>query len=294
MHSNKILDLFSLTRPLEWSKQFANMTIGYFTALFLSGLIFKADIPLFLAAFIIIGPLFWGGLYVLNDWTDWKFDQKHSAKKQRAVAAGKIRPVTALVFGSCLVVLSFALGFLLNNPLLLVCMAIMLINQWFYTIEPFYLKRRLFFDMLSGAIINPVFRFLSGWAIVTQTIEGAPLTLILFVVAIQYVFYSLFRLSSRKLEKELGFTSTVVILKEKTIMATTLIAFFIAVIAYTYSCTQVLGEKFLIPLLLSGAMLPRYAKAMEHPEHLQFKKMKRIVYLHFIGFAILFAAMFFI
>lgn len=291
---DKVAALFSLTRPMEWSKQFANMTMGYFTALFLVSSVSQVDWALFASAFIIIGPLFWGGLYALNDWTDWKKDQKHAAKKERAIAAGKVKPSVALAFGVFLVIVSFGLAFFLNNALLLASMAIMLLNQWLYTMEPFYLKRRLFLDMLSGAIVNPVFRFLSGWALVTQSLALVPLSIIVFVLTIQYVFYSLFRLSSRKLEKELGFTSSVVVLKEKTIIATALLAFFIAIISYSFACVTFLGEKFLVPLLLSGALLPQYAKAMEHPEHIQFKKMKKIVYLHFFGFAILFAAMFFI
>ncbi len=290
----RLFALFSLTRPLEWSKQFANMAIGYFTALFLASAIAKFDLALFASAFIIIGPLFWGGLYVLNDWTDWKKDQKHAAKKELAIAAGKIKPSIALAFGIFLLLLSFAFAFMLNNALLLASMAIMLLNQWLYTMEPFYLKRRFFFDMLSGSLVNPIFRFLSGWALVTQSIALIPSSIVVFVITIQYVFYSLFRLSSRKLEKELGFKSSVVIFSEKTIIATALLAFFIAIISYAFACTTILGEKFLVPLLLSGALLPQYAKAMEHPEHIQFKKMKKIVYLHFFGFAILFAAMFFI
>jgi hypothetical protein len=99
----------------------------------------------------------------------------------------------------------------------------------------------------------------------------------------------LFRLSSRDLEKEFGFNSSVVIFSEQTIIGTALLAFLLAIIAYSITCLEIIGPKFLLPLFLSGALLPVYVKALEDPLHIQFKKMKSIVYLHFYGFAILFA-----
>lgn len=291
---NRLWDLFSLTRPLDWSKTFASMVLGYFAALVLAGSNARFDLVWFATAFIIVGPLLSGGLYVLNDWTDWKKDQKHAAKKERSIAAGKIKPSTALAFGVFLVLVSFGFAFFLNNALLLVSMSLMLLNQWLYTMEPFYLKKHLFVDMITGSIVLPVFRFLSGWALVTQGLESLPISLLVFTVAIQYVFYSIFRLSSRDLEKELGFKSSVVVFSPNTIIGSSIIAFLLAVIAYTLACLTVLPAKFLVPLLLSGFLIPHYIKALENPEHIQFKKMKKIVYLHFYGFAIAFAILYFI
>ncbi len=290
----KLFALLSLSRPLDWSKSFSGMVLGYITALFVLGKTASFDLQLFITGLIIICPLLFGGLYVLNDWTDWKKDQKHSAKKERAIASGKIKPSLALAFGVFLVVLAFGFGFFLNNALLLACMALMLVNQWFYTMEPFYFKRRAIIDLVTGAIILSALRFIAGWALATQSLVQLPWSMIIFVIAIQYVFYSLFRLSSRDLEKELGFKSSVVLFNEKTVIGSSILAFTLAIIAYAFASITILQEKFLIPLFLSGLLLPWYMKALEDPEHIQFKKMKRIVYLHFYGFAIIFAAVFFL
>lgn len=281
------------TRPLDWSKPLANMILGYFAALIVLGSTASLDWQLFAISAIIVCPLLWGGLYVVNDWTDLKNDRAHFAKKERPIAAGKVKPSIALAFGVFLVFLAFGFGFFLNNPLLLVCMSLMLLNEWFYTMEPFYLKRRAVIDLVCGVMVNPILRFLAGWALVTQSLLQVPVSMLVFVVTIQLVFYILFRLNSREVEKLLGFKSSVVVFGEKNMRRFALLSFIIAIFSYVYACATVLSPKFLFPLFLSGLVLPVYFKALDDSTHIKFKRMKRMIYLHKLGFALLFAAMFF-
>jgi 4-hydroxybenzoate polyprenyltransferase len=305
------ISLLFLLRPLEWSKSFGNMLFGYLLALFLAnGFVSVAnfDFFLFLFAFIAVGPLLWGGLYALNDVTDTKSDKKHSLKKSRPIPSGKISEKTALIFSLLLIFLSLLIGFyffvFFGNFLFLFCLIAMLLNQVLYCVNPFRFKSRPIVDLVSGSIINPFFRFYSGWVLVFNDFN-APLLILIFVCGIQFAGFSLYRMNSKELEKKLNYRSSIVVFGERKLLFFSYLVGLIAVFSFVLmTLTErffpellflgFLPLKFLWLVVLSVFLLPLYLRALLEPKKMNLKKMYALMYLHNILFIAGFVFLFFV
>lgn len=303
--------LLSLMRPLEWSKTFGNMVFGYLLALFISfGFVSfeNFDFVLFFLAFLSAGPLLWGGLYALNDFTDFENDKFHSVKNSRPIPSGKVSEKTALVFSLSMIFLSLLIGiyFFLsfNNFLFLFCLIAMLVNQLLYTVKPFHFKSKPVLDLLSGSVVNPFFRFYSGWVLVFHSFN-APLLILLFVVGIQFAGFSLYRLSSKELEEKLGYKSSMLVFGEKKVLFFSYFvglvgvsSFVLMTLTYKFFPELIflgnLPSKFLWLVVLSILLLPLYLDALLFPKKMDLKKMYRIMYFHNIFFIAGFILLFFI
>ena len=109
------LDLLASMRPAQWTKNL----------LLFAGVVFAHaaddpwDVLRAVVGFVIFCALA-GGQYVLNDVADAKADRLHPKKRFRPIASGRVRPRTAVLFGTTLLagslVASMALGpwFVLN------------------------------------------------------------------------------------------------------------------------------------------------------------------------------------
>jgi hypothetical protein len=122
----------------------------------------------------------------------------------------------------------------------------MFINQILYTTKPFRLKSRKYFDVISGSMINPFFRYLSG---IVLFISGAelfsiqtPILPIIFVIGIQFSGYSLYRLFSKKHDEKIKMKSTAAMLSEEIIKLA------------SYSAMAIAGLSYIL-LLINGATL---------------------------------------
>jgi len=286
----KLAALGSMTRPLEWSKTLANMVLGAFLAV--QGL---PDIGLFLIGFIAAGPLLWSGLYILNDITDIEKDKKHPIKKHRPLPSGFVSKNLALAFALILILASLAIGYSISF-FFFVCLVAMLVNQSLYTLKPFRLKERPVLDLISGSMINPLFRFFSGWTLFALNFN-APLLFLLFIVGIQFSGFTLYRLSGKKIEKKLGYKSSVIVFKEKTLKNLAYAAGIIGALSYVLiTLTQdflpslaFLGSlplMFIWLAVLSAFAAPLYAQAVLKPEKMDLKKMYNLIYIHNILFII--------
>lgn len=104
--------------------------------------------------------------YVINEWLDREFDRHHPLKNRRPSAAGRVRGlyVTLEYIAFCGIGLVLARQisqeFFLFSVLLLVMGII-------YNVRPFRTKDRVYLDVLSESINNPL-RFLLGWFVVTS------------------------------------------------------------------------------------------------------------------------------
>ncbi len=301
--------LIELTRPLEWSKSFGNMSLAYLIVLFyVFGSVSEFNLFLFLLSFIAVGPLLWGGLYALNDWTDSKNDKLHSVKSFRPIPSGKVSEKNALIFSAILIFLSLLIGFyffiVLGNFLFLVCLLAMLLNQILYTVKPFHFKSRPVLDLISGSVINPFFRFYAGWVLVLPFFN-APLLILLFVCGIQFAGFALYRLSAKELEKKLSFKSSIVVFGEKKLLFFSYLIGLIAVFSFILMTLTfrffpelvflgTLPSKFLWLVVLSSFFLPLYFGALILPKKMNIKKMYLLMYLHNIFFIAGFIFLFFI
>ncbi len=286
--SETIRGLIGLSRPPEWSKSLGNMVIAFIVASGFSDL----NWPLFLAGFIAVGPLLWGGLYTLNDYTDWQKDALHPVKKNRAIPSGRVPPKVALIFSIALITLSFAIGFfVIGKPLFVLCLAAMLANQFLYTLKPFELKKKPALDLVSGSLVNPFFRFYAGWFLVAGAFN-APLALIVFVLGIQLGGYALYRLSSKKHEEELDYKSSAVVLGENKVKMISYAGIVLSGAAFFYSTISgTLPFEYFFLGVASMIPLPLYWTALKNPQKMNMEFVYKLIYAHYVFFIIGFVAL---
>jgi len=288
-----IKGIVMLTRPIEWSKTLGNMVIGVAVANYVLYEGFNAaafNISEFILAFIAVGPLLWGGLYMLNDWTDWKKDKLHAVKMQRPIPSGLVSPRAALWISVAMIFAALALAAQIS-AIFLLCVFAMLVNQQLYTLKPFRLKTRPILDLISGSLINPYFRFFCGWVLVVQSFT-APWQIILFVLAFQFGGFTLYRLSGTKHEEELGYKSSAVVFGQRLLKNLSYLSMLAGGLAYLYACFTILPLEFLWLAGLSLLALPLYLNVLKDPTKMDMNRMYIIVYLHYLlfvfGFVVLF------
>jgi len=190
--------------------------------------------------------LLWSGLYALNDWTDWKIDQIHEIKNKRPIPSGKVTPNQGLIYSISLILISLLIAFFIDSPMLVVCLIAMIVNQLLYTTKPFRLKSRKYFDVISGSMVNPFFRYFSGIVLFIPLSALAsmipPILPILFVVGIQFSGYSLYRLFSKKHDEKVKMKSSVALMSEQKVKL------------FSYGAMGIAGLSYL-GLLINGATL---------------------------------------
>ena len=273
--------LASLMRPTEWSKSFGNMAIAAVTA----GLFLGAGInPLrFLIGFISLA-LLWSGLYTLNDYTDRKADALHPVKKKRAIPSGLVPAKVAFSFAIILILLSLGIAFYLNRAgLFTICILAMLANQIMYTTKPFSLKKKPIVDLISGSLVNPIFRFYAGWVLFVPFFN-APWQVLIFILGIQFGGFGLYRMASREHEKKLGLKSSVVLFGERNIRKLAYISLGVGALSYIYATFTVLPITY---FFLGIAMLfaaPLYKTALKNPQKIDMKKMYHTIYVQYLVF----------
>jgi 4-hydroxybenzoate polyprenyltransferase len=300
----KLIGILTLLRPAEWSKSFGNMVMAWTIAMFLATGTVDLSIPSlqnFVIAFIAVGPLLWGGLYALNDWTDIEKDKAHPVKRKRPLPSGVVKPIEGLLLALGCIILAFAIGFFLVNTLFVICLGVMLINQLLYTIPPIKLKERPVLDLVSGSLVNPAFRFFSGWVLIMPHFN-APILFLLFILGVQFGGYTLYRLSGKKIEKQLQYKSSVTVFGAGVIKIISYLAIAIGALSYILATLADffpaiaayggLPFHFLLYGLVMLLPLPFYGKAMKDPEQADITKMYFILYTHYTLFILGFILMF--
>ena len=286
-----IKGLIHLMRPAEWTKSFGNMLIAGAMVFYLYSV--KIDPFLLFQGFASVA-LLWSSLYTINDYIDRDVDAKHAVKKNRAIPSGRVPANIAIGFAIALMIIAYAIAFSINF-LLVICLIVMTINQLLYTLKPIYLKKRAVLDLISGSLINPLFRFYSGWVLFMSAFN-APLLPIIFILGLQFGGYSLYRLSCRKHERELGYKSSAVVFGKALRNFSYLIlaiagASFVAMIAigkifveYKSLFLGFLPGKFFWLVIGSAIMLPSYRHALKDPQQTDMQKMYRLLYIHYLLF----------
>ena len=282
-----LLGLIKLARPLEWSKSLFNMLVAVAAAHYVLGV--QLDLGIFLLGFFAVVFL-WSGLYALNDLTDRKADARHPVKRWRPIPAGRVSERAALWFACILIGLAFGIAWQLSL-LLAVCLAAMLLNQFLYTLRPFSFKKRPVLDLVSGSMVNPVFRFYSGWVLFVPAFN-APLLPLLFVLGLQFGGYGLYRMGSKEHDRKLNYRSSVAVFGEKNIKRLFHAAIALGGLSFlAMPFAGVLPMRFLLLALLSVLFIPGYWSAVKSPQEMDMKHMYMLTYFHALvficGFALL-------
>lgn len=157
-------DYIAIARPDHW---FKNIFV-------IPGVVF-AEIITQKSEFQLLAPLLLGFIsicsiasanYVINEWLDAETDRFHPTKKNRPAAAGKLNPFLVYLEYAILV----AIGLLLANlisPYFLATSVLFMIMGIIYNVPPFRTKERVYLDVLSESVNNPI-RLMLGWFMVTS------------------------------------------------------------------------------------------------------------------------------
>ncbi|MDY6938520.1 MAG: UbiA prenyltransferase family protein [Cyanobacteriota bacterium] len=106
--------------------------------------------------------------YVINEWIDAKFDKYHPIKKNRASVLGKVTARWVYLEYALLLVVGFSLASFISIPFL-VTEIFFSVMGFLYNVQPFRTKDRVYLDVISESINNPI-RLILGWFIVTYSI----------------------------------------------------------------------------------------------------------------------------
>ena len=286
----RALGFAELGRPVEWSKSLLNMWLAAMMAYYVFS--FTIDFGLFVAGFISVAAL-WSALYALNDYTDRALDAKHKVKKKRPIPSGRVSPNQGLAFVIILLAVSFGIAYALGRFLLGLCLLVMLANQLLYTVKPFRLKSRKYFDFVSGSMVNPVFRYFSGMVLFVPAgvlfSNFSPLLPLIFVICMQFSGYSLYRLFSKKDDKKFKMSSSVAKISEEKVKIASYFALGVAFLAYLSLLLNGLYYKFLwlgyLPRQFSWAVilvllfLPLLKDAILRPGKASMGKAYRTIYI---------------
>ena len=121
--STKIADYLRLCRPHQWYK---NLLV--FLALFFSGNLFNSSLLLLSAYAFLVLILVSSANYAINDIIDAKKDRLFAEKKNRPIAAGRIKKWQAGIFAAVLVLAAFYFSLALNIYFFLCVAAIFLLT----------------------------------------------------------------------------------------------------------------------------------------------------------------------
>jgi 4-hydroxybenzoate polyprenyltransferase len=105
--------------------------------------------------------------YVINEWLDAESDKYHPEKMHRPSALGLISPEYVYLEYLLLTMLGIILAYSINKLFLITIMAF-LISGIIYNVKPFRTKDRVYFDVISESVNNPI-RLILGWAMISST-----------------------------------------------------------------------------------------------------------------------------
>ena len=102
--------------------------------------------------------------YVINEWLDRDFDRFHPEKSQRAAVQREMSAQLVLAEYTIFLGLGLALAALVNQTFLMVSILFAL-SGFTYNVKPFRTKDRVYLDVLTESLNNPL-RLLLGWAMI--------------------------------------------------------------------------------------------------------------------------------
>lgn len=161
-------EYLALTRPDYWLK---NIFI-------LPGILFAIavyDVELTSSVFlkVLVGfvstCLVASANYVINEYLDADFDKYHPIKKQRTSVVRVVNPVIIYSEYAVLAIIGLALGYLISFKFFATAL-FLLVMGIIYNVRPFRSKERVYLDVLSESVNNPI-RFALGWFMVSPA-EG--------------------------------------------------------------------------------------------------------------------------
>ncbi|MBO0356787.1 UbiA family prenyltransferase [Hymenobacter sp. BT186] len=160
-------DYIAIARPDNWAKNVFMMP-GVLFAL----IIYRAPLDAAFLIKLVMGVastcLVASANYVINEYLDAEFDKFHPLKKKRTSVVRVVNPVLVYSEWAGLALVGFALAYQISLQFLLVS-AFLLFMGVMYNVRPFRTKERVYLDVLSESVNNPI-RFALGWFIVAPAL----------------------------------------------------------------------------------------------------------------------------
>lgn len=160
----ELKNYIAIARPSHWFKNIF-MVPGTVVAVWLTH---EFPSNFFLIALIGLAStcLIASANYSINEWLDAEFDKYHPLKKNRPSVNGKVVVKGVYVQYAILAVVGLSLAAFVSKYFLITS-AILLVMGVLYNVKPFRTKDKMYLDVLSESINNPI-RFSLGWFIISS------------------------------------------------------------------------------------------------------------------------------
>ncbi len=185
----KLIDYIKIARPDHWIKHvfiLPGIVLAYILVDKAEALLPWSLIPGFLSVCLLASAN-----YVINEYCDAEFDKFHPIKKARPAVVKHLPTEIVYCEYFLLIIIGLFLAFQVSMYFFGTAI-IFLIMALFYNIKPFRFKDRVFFDVLTESVNNPL-RLLFGWFMVSKE-TTPPLSLIIF-----YFFGGAFLMATKRL-----------------------------------------------------------------------------------------------
>jgi len=160
-------DYVAIARPDNWAKN-----VFMVPGMLFAYIVYQVPLDINLIYRIIIGVvstcLVASANYVINEYLDAEFDKFHPLKKKRTSVVRVVNPL--LVYFEYILLAAIGLGLAYYISLqFLVISTLLLVMGVIYNVRPFRSKERVYLDVLSESVNNPI-RFALGWFIFTPVV----------------------------------------------------------------------------------------------------------------------------
>jgi 4-hydroxybenzoate polyprenyltransferase len=106
--------------------------------------------------------------YTINEWLDASYDRFHPIKKERPGASGRLNPYIVYIEYSFIAIVGLMAAYSISLPLFLVA-GIFLFMGLVYNVPPVRAKERVYLDVITESINNPL-RFILGWLALSDVV----------------------------------------------------------------------------------------------------------------------------
>lgn len=165
-----VMEYIRIARPDNWAKNLF-MVPGMLFALSIFDTPFDTDLLIKIISGISSFCLIASANYVINEYLDASFDKYHPLKKKRSSVVSVINPAIVYTQYAVLAILGLFLGYCVSLKFLSMA-GLLLFMGVMYNVKPFRSKDRVFLDVLSESVNNPI-RFAAGWFIFSPAL-GIP------------------------------------------------------------------------------------------------------------------------
>jgi decaprenyl-phosphate phosphoribosyltransferase len=161
-------DYVAIARPDNWAKNVFMMP-GVLFAFIIYRTPIDADFFLKLVLGIVSTCLVASANYVINEYLDAEFDKFHPLKSKRTSVVRVVNPAIVYAEWLGLALVGFILAYQISVQFLAISMFLLFMGVM-YNVRPFRTKERVYLDVLSESVNNPI-RFALGWFIVAPALS---------------------------------------------------------------------------------------------------------------------------